>query len=76
MGMKMGPKGKSTRPTEPSGPQQLVRDVALELKRVVWPTPRQALGYTGFVVLAVIVVSLLTVVLDLFFGFAIGKIVP
>ncbi|MGC8489041.1 MAG: preprotein translocase subunit SecE [Clostridia bacterium] len=72
----MGPKGKSTRPTEPSGPQQLAREVTQELKRVVWPTPRQVLGYTGFVVLAVIVVSLLTVVLDLIFRFGIGKIVP
>jgi len=76
MGMKMGPKGKSTRAHEPSGAQQLAREVTQELKRVVWPTPRQAVGYTGFVVLAVVVVSLLTVVFDLIFGFAIGRIVP
>ncbi len=72
----MGTKGKASRPGESSGPQQLAREVVQELRRVVWPTGRQTVGYTGWVIFAVIVVSLLTVLFDAIFGFAIGKIVP
>jgi preprotein translocase subunit SecE len=75
MGMKMGTKGKASGPGDRSGVQRLAHEVVQELRRVVWPTGRQTLGYTGWVIFAVVVISLLTVLFDALFGFAIGKIV-
>jgi len=52
----------------------LVRDVRAELVRVIWPTPRQTVSYTGFVILMVAVTTLCVVVLDAIFNAGLGLI--
>lgn len=73
LGMKMEEKGKSSRPDERS-PQQLYRDIRAELKKVIWPTGRQTVGYTGFVVVAVVVVAVASALLDTVFTAAFSTI--
>jgi preprotein translocase SecE subunit len=50
-------------PAEP-GIVRLPREVIGELRKVVWPTFRQTLGYTGFVVVMVAVTALISSLLD------------
>jgi preprotein translocase subunit SecE len=57
---------------ERGGIQQLFREVLAELKRVIWPTGRQTVNYTGFVVLTVAVTVVITVVLDAIFNAGLG----
>jgi|BEDMetMinimDraft_2_1075160.scaffolds.fasta_scaffold19862_2 preprotein translocase subunit SecE len=54
--------------------RQLWHEVTGELRRVVWPTGRQTLNYTGFVVVAVVVVALITVLLDTLFNLAFSAV--
>ncbi|MEA1936167.1 MAG: preprotein translocase subunit SecE [Thermodesulfobacteriota bacterium] len=56
--------------------KQFLKEAKVELKKVVWPTPKQALASTSVVVVFVIIVSLflgivdfgLTKILRLFMG--------
>jgi preprotein translocase subunit SecE len=50
------------------GISTLVREVRAELLRVVWPTGRQTVNYTGFVVLMVAITTLVSVALDTVFN--------
>ena len=50
------------------------REVRTELKKVVWPTPRQTLSYTGFVVSFSIVVALIISGLDALFNLGLNFI--
>ena len=54
-------------PVEP-GIVRLPREVVGELKKVVWPTFRQTLGYTGFTVVMVAVTAVLSSLLDTAFS--------
>ena len=45
-----------------------VRQVIVELRRVVWPTRKQVTTYTGVVLVFVTVLSLIVAVLDFIFG--------
>ena len=45
-----------------------VRQVIVELRRVVWPTRKQVSTYTGVVLVFVTVLSLIVAVLDFIFG--------
>jgi preprotein translocase subunit SecE len=47
---------------------QLWRDVRAELSKVIWPTGRQTVSYTGFVVMTVVVTGIITVILDAIFN--------
>ncbi len=53
-------------PVEP-GIVRLPREVVGELKKVIWPTFRQTLGYTGFTVVMVLVTAGLSSLLDTVF---------
>ena len=50
-------------------PWKFVREVRSELKKVVWPTPKQTAAYTGFVVLFTAVVVIVIAILDAVFNF-------
>ena len=45
-----------------------VRQVVVELRRVVWPTRKQVTTYTGVVLVFVTALSLIVAVLDFVFG--------
>jgi preprotein translocase subunit SecE len=45
-----------------------VRQVIVELRRVVWPTRKQVTTYTGVVLVFVTALSLVVAVLDFIFG--------
>jgi preprotein translocase subunit SecE len=45
-----------------------VRQVIVELRRVVWPTRKQVTTYTGVVLVFVTALSLIVAVLDFVFG--------
>lgn len=45
-----------------------VRQVIVELRRVVWPTRKQVTTYTGVVLVFVTVLSLIVAALDFVFG--------
>ena len=45
-----------------------VRQVVVELRRVVWPTRKQVTTYTGVVLVFVTVLSLIVAVMDFIFG--------
>jgi preprotein translocase subunit SecE len=47
---------------------QLWRDVRAELKKVIWPSGRQTVSYTGFVVMTVVVTAIITIILDTIFN--------
>lgn len=44
--------------------KQFLKEVRVELRKVVWPTPKEALGATSVVVVFVIIVSLFLGVVD------------
>jgi len=50
-------------------PWKYVREVRSELKKVTWPTPKQTLSYTGFVVLFTLLVTGIISVMDTIFNF-------
>jgi preprotein translocase subunit SecE len=45
-----------------------LREVRAELKKVVWPTPRQTASYTGFVVVFSLVIVAIISLLDTIFN--------
>jgi preprotein translocase SecE subunit len=54
---------------------QYLRDVRSEITHVSWPTTPQAIGFTGLVILIVILVALILGASDFVFTFGIGKII-
>ncbi len=52
-----------------------LKGVQSELKKVVWPTPRQTLSYTGFVVFMTIVVGLIIMAADTVFNFGLNHFI-
>ncbi|HBQ96514.1 MAG: preprotein translocase subunit SecE [Firmicutes bacterium] len=54
--------------------RKYLREVRSELKKVVWPTPRQTLSYTGFVVSFSLVIALIISGLDVVFNFGLNFI--
>ncbi len=52
------------------GWKRFLREVRSELKKVTWPTRRQLIAYTGVVLIAVILVSVLIWILDTAFAAA------
>ena len=54
---------------------QYLRDVRSELTHVSWPTTAQAVGYTGLVILIVILVAIVLGAADALFTFGLEQIV-
>ena len=48
--------------------QLFVRQVVVELRRVVWPTRKQVTTYTGVVLVFVTALSLIVALMDFVFG--------
>jgi preprotein translocase subunit SecE len=46
------------------------KDFKAELKKVIWPTPKQVINNTIAVVVIVLILSAIVFILDLFFDFA------
>lgn len=44
--------------------KQFLNDAKIELKKVAWPTPKQALASTGVVIVVVIIVSIFLGIVD------------
>ena len=63
----MEAKGGAVRASD--SPWKFVREVRSELKKVVWPTPKQTASYTGFVVLFTLLVVAVISILDAVFNF-------
>ncbi|MDR3348909.1 MAG: preprotein translocase subunit SecE [Acidaminococcales bacterium] len=53
-----------------SGVKKFLREVNIELKKVTWPTRQQLVAYTGVVVIAVMLVSVLIWIFDSVFALA------
>lgn len=54
-------------------PWKYFRDIRSELKKVVWPTPKQTVSYTGFVVVFSLVVVAAISLLDAVFNFGLHQ---
>jgi preprotein translocase SecE subunit len=54
---------------------QYLRDVRTELTHMSWPTMPQTIGYTGLVVLIVIVVALLLGAADFIFALGLEQLI-
>ena len=54
-------------------PWKYFRDIRSELKKVVWPTPKQTVSYTGFVVVFTLLVALIIMLLDTVFNFGLHQ---
>lgn len=52
-----------------------LREVRAELKKVVWPTPRQTVLYSGFVVFMSILTGAMILVLDTIFNFGLNHFI-
>jgi len=54
---------------------QYLRDVRSELTHVSWPTTTQAIGYTGLVILIVVLVAVILGAADAVFTFGLEQII-
>ena len=54
---------------------QYLRDVRSELTHVSWPTTTQAIGYTGLVILIVVLVAIILGAADAVFTFGLEQII-
>jgi preprotein translocase SecE subunit len=54
---------------------QYLRDVRSELTHVTWPTTTQAMGYTGLVILIVVLVAVILGAADALFTFGLEQII-
>lgn len=54
-------------------PMKYLREVRSELKKVIWPTPKQTVSYTGFVVVFTLVVVAIISLLDTIFNFGLHQ---
>lgn len=54
---------------------QYLRDVRSELTHVSWPTTTQAVGFTGLVILIVILVAIILGAADAVFTFGLEQII-
>lgn len=54
---------------------QYLRDVRSELTHVTWPTTTQAVGFTGLVVLIVVLVAVILGAADALFTFGLEQII-
>lgn len=54
---------------------QYLRDVRSELTHVSWPTTAQAIGFTGLVILIVIIVAIILGAADALFTFGLEFII-
>lgn len=55
--------------------KKYLRDVRSELKKIVWPTPKQTLTYTGFVVTLTVLGSLVIAGLDALFNLGLTQFI-
>ncbi|MHB1610525.1 MAG: preprotein translocase subunit SecE [Sulfobacillus sp.] len=55
--------------------RKYLREVRSELKKVVWPTPKQTLSYTGFVVGFSLLVALIIAGLDAIFNLGLNQFI-
>jgi preprotein translocase subunit SecE len=51
-----------------------IRDVRVELRKVLWPSRRQTVAFTGIVIAAVVIVASLIWVVDSSFGLVLGML--
>lgn len=54
---------------------QYLKDVRFELRKVLWPSRRQTVLFTGIVIVAVLIVASLIWVVDSSFGLVLGVLV-
>lgn len=54
-------------------PWKFLREIRSEMKKVVWPTPKQTASYTGFVVVFTFVVVAVISLLDTIFNFGLHQ---
>ncbi|MCL5116686.1 MAG: preprotein translocase subunit SecE [Firmicutes bacterium] len=54
-------------------PWKYLREIRSELKKVVWPTPKQTVSYTGFVVVFTLLVVVAITLLDTVFNFGLHQ---
>lgn len=52
-----------------------LKGVRTELSKVVWPTPKQTMSYSGFVVFMTIFVALVIMGLDAIFNFGLNHFI-
>lgn len=52
-----------------------LKGVRTELRKVVWPTPKQTLSYSGFVVFMTVLVALIIMGLDAIFNFGLNHFI-
>ena len=55
---------------------KLFKDVKSEIKKIVWPTPKQTVNNTVIVIVAVLAVGAFVGILDLIFTSLLGVIIP
>lgn len=55
--------------------RKYLKEVRSELRRVLWPTPRQTLSYTGTVVAATVLVGLIIMGLDAIFNLGLQQFI-
>lgn len=54
-------------------PWKYLRELRSELKKVAWPTPKQTVSYTGFVVVFTLMVVIVIMLLDTVFNFGLHQ---
>ncbi len=74
MGKLMEAKGNTTLSSGAKS-RKYFREVRTELKKVVWPTPKQTLSYTGFVVGFSLLIALLIAGLDAIFNLGLNHFI-
>lgn len=65
----------TVRPSAAARSRKYLREVGAELKKVIWPKPRQTLSYTAFVVLSSLVVALIIAGLDAVFNWGLAQFI-
>ena len=54
---------------------RFLKGVRSELRKVVWPTPKQTMSYSGFVVFMTVFVGLVIMGLDAIFNFGLNHFI-
>lgn len=66
---------KGTTPRSAERSRKYFREVRSELRKVIWPTPRQTLTYTGFVIFLTALVALMISGLDALFNLGLSQFI-
>lgn len=75
MGKTVEAKGNAAMGSPAERTTRYLREVRAELKKVVWPTPRQTASYSGFVVFMSLLTGAMILVLDTVFNFGLNHFI-